>query len=90
MSMGGVFALDYSKPIVKHVREVPTEKISEDMAMGTTIQWLVGMNAPTFAMRRFNLEPGAHIKNHRHPWEHEIYVLEGSGIVAIDDRKYEV
>ncbi|MCE4617191.1 MAG: cupin domain-containing protein [Desulfurococcales archaeon] len=82
--------MDYSKPIVMHEKEIPAEKVSEEMAIGTRIQWLVGMEAPTFAMRRFTLEPRAHIKNHRHPWEHEIYVLEGSGRVAIDGKVYEV
>ena len=78
------------EPVVKHADEVPAEPVSEEMATGTTIQWLVGKWAPTFAMRRFKLLPGAHIRKHRHPWEHEIYVLDGSGRVAIDGRVYEV
>ncbi len=33
--------------------------------------------APNFVMRVFTLKPGASTPHHSHPWEHEIYVLEG-------------
>jgi quercetin dioxygenase-like cupin family protein len=36
-------------------------------------------NAPNFAMRLFELQPGGHTPQHAHAWEHEIYVLEGQG-----------
>jgi quercetin dioxygenase-like cupin family protein len=36
-------------------------------------------NAPNFAMRLFELEPGGHTPQHSHPWEHEIFILEGNG-----------
>jgi quercetin dioxygenase-like cupin family protein len=35
--------------------------------------------APNFAMRFFEIEPKGHTPQHSHPWEHEIYVLEGEG-----------
>ncbi|MFN5540442.1 MAG: cupin domain-containing protein [Candidatus Melainabacteria bacterium] len=35
--------------------------------------------APNFSMRFFEIEPQGHTPQHSHPWEHEIYVLEGEG-----------
>ncbi|MDX1918391.1 MAG: cupin domain-containing protein [Candidatus Caenarcaniphilales bacterium] len=35
--------------------------------------------ASNFAMRLFEVAPGGHTPQHSHPWEHEIYVLEGEG-----------
>lgn len=59
---------------------------------GVYIRWLISSEdgAPTFAMRLFTVEPGAHIPGHKHPWEHEIYVLRGSMRIRIGQREYSV
>ncbi len=59
---------------------------------GVTIRWLVSASdgAPTYAMRLFELEPGAVIPEHEHPWEHEIYVLKGSLKVTVEGAEYEL
>ena len=35
--------------------------------------------APTFVMRVFEIQPGCATPHHSHPWEHEIFVVEGRG-----------
>ena len=59
---------------------------------GVTIRWLIAERdgAPTFAVRLFEVAPGAVIPWHRHPWEHGIYVLEGSMTIRIEGREYRV
>ena len=37
--------------------------------------------APLFVMRIFEVEPGKSTPSHSHPWEHEVFVLSGEGIV---------
>src|SRR5512139_559208 len=37
--------------------------------------------APHFAMRVFNLAPDGHTPYHAHDWEHEVYILGGTGSV---------
>ncbi len=37
--------------------------------------------APRFAMRVFRLQPGGHTPYHAHEWEHEVYILGGTGTV---------
>ena len=37
--------------------------------------------APNFAMRLFEVKPNGHTPQHAHPWEHEIYILQGQGEV---------
>ena len=37
--------------------------------------------APNFCMRVFEVEPGSSTPYHSHRWEHEVYVLNGQGIV---------
>jgi len=40
--------------------------------------------APTFAMRQFEVSPGGHTPYHSHPWEHEVFVLSGTGLVRLE------
>lgn len=40
--------------------------------------------APGFSMRVFTVSPGGFSPHHKHPWEHEVYILAGKGTV-IDD-----
>jgi len=35
----------------------------------------------TFAMRRFTIGIGGHTPYHTHPWEHQVFVIAGSGEV---------
>ena len=77
---------------VVHYSSVKAEPVSPDMATATRIRWLIGPSdePPLFYMRMFEVDPGGHINAHFHPWEHEIYVLEGSGRVRIGGRIHEV
>ena len=43
--------------------------------------------ASNFAMRFFEVGPGGHTPLHQHPYEHEIYVIEGQGTVWRDGKE---
>ena len=74
---------------VKHYDEVEAKEVEMEGASRCKVRWLVSDQdgAPTFAMRQFELEPGGHTPKHFHPYEHEIYVLEGQGAVVDGDRQ---
>ena len=38
--------------------------------------------APNFCMRVFEVEPGSSTASHSHPWEHEVFILNGKGVLA--------
>lgn len=65
---------------------VPLVPVTTEGARGCRIQEIITARegAPTFAMRRFTVEPGGHTAFHRHPWEHEVYVLGGQGTLRLD------
>jgi len=67
--------------IVKKSTEIEKSQIVRDDVKGVWIKWLIGKdsNAPNFYLRQFEVEPGGHTPFHSHPWEHEVYVLEGNG-----------
>jgi quercetin dioxygenase-like cupin family protein len=45
-------------------------------------------SAPNFAMRQFEVAPGGHTPRHSHPYEHEVFVLEGEGMVSEKDAEH--
>lgn len=54
---------------------------------GVKVRWLITeeTGARNFAMRLFEVEPGGYSPLHSHPWEHEIFILEGEGIAIGED-----
>lgn len=46
--------------------------------------------APHYTMRIFEIEEGGFIRDHQHPWEHELFVIEGEGEIRIGDKVYRV
>jgi quercetin dioxygenase-like cupin family protein len=48
------------------------------------VRWLITkeIGAKNFAMRLFEMEPGGYSPLHSHPWEHEVFILEGEGLVV--------
>jgi quercetin dioxygenase-like cupin family protein len=53
------------------------------MKPGVTMRVVVGpeQNAPFFNMRVFEVQPGCSTPHHSHWWEHEVFILSGTGIV---------
>jgi len=75
---------------VKHYEQVPATDVEMQGSRGCRVRWLVGepQGAPNFAMRQFEVEPGGHTPRHFHDYEHEIFVLEGSGTVLEGDEEH--
>jgi len=57
---------------------------AEEGADKLKVRWLItkDVGAENFAMRLFEMEPGGFSPLHRHPWEHEIFILEGKGLAT--------
>ena len=60
---------------------VKLEKVESEGASKVKVRWLITkeMGAKNFAMRLFEMEPGGYTPLHTHPWEHEVFILEGEG-----------
>ncbi len=69
------------------ISQVPIESVQMEGVSKTNIQWLLNKpRTPNFAMRRYQMEKGGTIPLHSHSWEHEMYVLSGTGL-ALEDGK---
>jgi quercetin dioxygenase-like cupin family protein len=62
--------------------DVQPQKVTADQdgnpAHGASIQVLIP-EGPNFIMRLFTIEPGGSTPLHKHPWEHEVYIVSGTG-----------
>jgi quercetin dioxygenase-like cupin family protein len=68
---------------VNHYESVAQQPVEMEGSRGCRVRWLLGENdgTPNFAMRQFEVAPGGHTPRHHHPYEHEVFVLEGEGVV---------
>ena len=75
---------------VTNTNNVEVQKVDMEGAAGCTVRWLVGEKdgAPTFAMRQFEVEQGGYTPRHHHPYEHEVFVLEGEGVVFEGEQQH--
>jgi len=72
--------------IIKNIDEVPLQDVDMDGAKDVKVRVLFGPadNAPTFAMRVFEMAPGGHTPFHTHPFEHEAVLLDGDIAVVTE------
>jgi len=72
---------------VFNYRDVPGVRIRSRSLM----RWLITEDdgAENFVMRLVEVKPGDERTPHIHPWEHEIFVLKGKGIVKDEDKEIE-
>lgn len=67
---------------------VPQQKPNMEGANGVTVRWLISKKdgAENFFMRRFEIEGWT--PYHTHPYEHEVFILGGEGILISDGVEY--
>ncbi|AAG20306.1 hypothetical protein VNG_2170H [Halobacterium salinarum NRC-1] len=77
-------------PLVRRASEIDYADVSagDGTRKGVLIDGEDG--APHFAMRRFELDPGARVPEHTNAVEHEQYVLAGEYTVGIEGDTHEV
>lgn len=66
--------------LVRHSKDIPTvtygKGVSKKVAIGPK------QGAPSFVMRIFELAPGVSTPFHTHDWEHEVFILAGTGALV--------
>jgi quercetin dioxygenase-like cupin family protein len=73
------------------MRIISYKKVEAKEAEGSSelkIRWLNNEGSKIFAVRHIEIEPDGYSPYHSHPWEHEIFVLEGSG-TAVGEKSVE-
>ncbi len=78
--------------LIKKIDEVAAQPVEHEDAVDVSIRVIFGPadNAPTFAMRVFEVGAGGHTPSHKHSWEHEVLVLSGKVMLVTDNSEYEL
>jgi len=73
------------------------KKVSHKDVKSTSIEGTKGVefrpllaenvNPPNFYLRVFDIALGGYTPLHRHAWEHEVFVVSGSGKIVLDGRE---
>jgi quercetin dioxygenase-like cupin family protein len=71
---------------------VAKKPVNVEGAKGVGIRVLISKDdgAPTFAMRMFEIEPGGNTPLHRHPHEHEVFIVEGAGVFVHEGQNHPI
>ena len=82
------------KPTAKvvHFTDVPAEEFGDE-APGVSIRLLIDAErdgAPVYVLRMIEVSPGCRTPDHSHPFEHENFVVEGTGEVVIEGGRHPV
>ena len=78
------------EPLIRRSEDIEYEAVgaAEGMRKGVLVD--ASRGAPNFAIRRFELDPGAEVPKHTNEVEHEQYVLSGEYVVGIGDQEHTV
>ncbi|MBU1698728.1 MAG: cupin domain-containing protein [Candidatus Eisenbacteria bacterium] len=71
--------------IARKYQDVPAQPV--EGTPGAAIRWLIAQKdgAPNFAMRIIEIQEGSASPHHTHPSEHEVFILEGNGVVRSEE-----
>jgi quercetin dioxygenase-like cupin family protein len=74
---------------IDKAQNVGLAEITEEVK-GVTMRILISDKdgAPNSVMRLFEIEPGGYTPLHTHAWEHEVFVLEGEGVVVEGEKEH--
>jgi quercetin dioxygenase-like cupin family protein len=75
---------------VVYTDQIEPAPVHVEGAVHCRMSCLIGPDdaAPSFSMRQFEVAVGGHTPKHAHAYEHEVYVLQGSGVVLEGDREH--
>jgi quercetin dioxygenase-like cupin family protein len=74
--------------VIKSYKEVSPTRYP-GVAEGVQIREMITTHdgAANFAMRVFDVQPGVSTPFHTHPWEHEVYIISGTGRVRTEGQE---
>jgi quercetin dioxygenase-like cupin family protein len=75
--------------IIANEKDILASAFSGPEAKGAAMKVLISAKEgwKDYVMRVVELAPGGHSPHHAHDWPHINYMLEGSGVLKLDDRE---
>lgn len=78
--------------VIQYYKDVDILIPEEQGILGVKMRKVISEKegAKNFIMRVFEIEKGGYTPLHKHDWEHEVFVLSGSGIVVGESGEIEI
>lgn len=78
--------------MIRNIHDVQMNPVQMEGVHGASMAVMVGRSdgAPNFALRSFSVEPGGHTPRHSHDYEHEVFVVSGSGTILLGDETKQI
>ena len=75
-----------------NLHDIPERGVHRGYRPGVSIRYLIleEFGAPGFEMRYFELVPGATTSVDVHPYEHEVFVVRGRGVLVLEGREHQL
>jgi quercetin dioxygenase-like cupin family protein len=75
--------------VIRNIDQVPLQPVQMAGVSGATMAIMVGRGdgAPNFALRQFRVEGGGNTPRHAHDYEHEVFIVSGSGTVLLGGKE---
>ena len=67
-------------------------KVDMPGVSGASMSIMVGREdrAPNFALRSFEVSAGGHTPQHQHDYEHEVYIVSGTGEILLEGKRHPI
>ena len=77
--------------VIHYYKDVETIIPNEPGVSGVKMRRVIAEKegAKNFVMRVFEMEPGGNTPLHKHDWEHEVFILNGTGTVTSQSGEHE-
>ena len=78
--------------IVKKRKELIRKDVNDTEAKNVDFYPVITASdgAPNFALRLFEIGSEGHTPFHSHDWEHEVYIIEGSGLIVEESKNTKI
>lgn len=73
-------------PQIENIYDAKMSPVQMEGTKGASMSIMIGRehNAPHFALRSIAVEPGGHTPKHQHDYEHEVFVVSGTGSILLE------
>ena len=71
--------------VIRNIDDTPLSPVDMPGVAGASMALMVGREdgAPNFALRHFSVDAGGNTPQHSHDYEHEVFVVGGTGDVLL-------
>jgi len=72
--------------LIRNIDSAQMKPVEMEGTQGATMAVMVGREdgAPNFALRQIAVDPNGHTPRHAHDYEHEVFIVSGSGTILLD------